>query len=81
MPDNKWARLLAYVTGLINRKLLSCYEDGCRMDLAANAGLNDSRGLFKRGRGHPGSLGIIHGNQRLRKQKSDPKQINMYVYR
>jgi hypothetical protein len=53
------------------------------MDLAAaNAGLNDSRGLFfKRGRGHPGSLGIIHGNQRLRKQKSDPKQINMYVYR
>src|SRR5436309_3992311 len=22
MPDNKWARLLAYVTGLINQKLL-----------------------------------------------------------
>src|SRR5438270_13838587 len=22
MPDNKWARLLAYVTGLVNQKLL-----------------------------------------------------------
>ena len=38
---------------------------------AANARLNDSCGLLKSGRGHPGSLGIIYGNQCLRKQKSD----------
>jgi hypothetical protein len=26
MPDNKWARLLAYVTGLVNQKLLLQHE-------------------------------------------------------
>jgi hypothetical protein len=25
MPDNKWARLLAYVTGLVNQKLVLLY--------------------------------------------------------
>src|SRR4030095_5400109 len=58
---------------------MPCYENGCRMDLvAAYARLNDSRGLLKSGRGHPGSLGTIHGNQCLRKQKSD-HDLHQYV--
>ena len=32
MKDNKWARLLAYVTGLVNQKLLLQNERSAEID-------------------------------------------------